>query len=483
MVYQITYKKKVYTGLKLIGSGAYAEVYTTNSKKYALKVLWYKTHLEDPDGCSLNKSLLIEMTIMKFLRQSSYNMYFYSWKITKNKIILLLPFVRHATKHEYSTSFTPEMKVITIRRLIHAVAELHAYSIAHRDIKMDNFIVASDPNESRLVDYNHSRIFLGNNDYYLDDANYSICTRHMRAPELIDKKKVSAERVFSSDIYSLGIMIIALCCKNINTLVNVFREHGFKPLGINNGIHKGIIDDCEPALKELVLEINDRVIMIAPSKRTTLQELAELVATMTKTEPFPAEIFKKKVIPAPMNEIYSPCEKEKLALINLSDANFNNDEILASIIGHEHPLNYMFLTVDTTEIKKVFSVFAKTLESTPKRKQFGKFINETCLSSFAIDYASYELEAAGIKLNKELLLEQIYAFKCDVRYNLPESICAYTILASQYPDQTWPQTEFGKNEVSRFVALLEEHYSVSIKNNENIIMPTLCAIINGVCHY
>lgn len=150
------------------------------------------------------------------------------------------------------------------KQISQALAEIHAKSWLHRDLRLKN-ILLDDKGNAILSDFGQA---VRNNFKYTRIDPCQIINFY--APELIIKG-INARTTEASEVYSLGLILWEILTRNypFGTSKNLDLIKIKKSLQ-----HEKIPDSCPPGLKKIILACWDN----DPEKRPTAQEVANLCA-------------------------------------------------------------------------------------------------------------------------------------------------------------------------------------------------------------
>ena len=114
----------------------------------------------------------------------------------------------------HATRESDESKLTIIVNIVHALKFLHSLGIAHRDLKLDNFMYNSDTKEIKLLDYGMACSIQPDFDSRIKECGRSIGgTPGYLCPELVqaylDKRYDDINNIdrMKCDIFSLGVLI------------------------------------------------------------------------------------------------------------------------------------------------------------------------------------------------------------------------------------------------------------------------------------
>lgn len=267
---------------KLLGRGAYSEVWLANDEKIggaqvALKIFAPATGLDD-DGLDMfarEFSLVIGVSDTNILKPLHYDSF-------ERMPYLVLPYCKNGSvKKNIGKMSEPEAWKL-ISDVAKGLQTLHSMTppIIHQDIKPDNIMV-SDNGHYMITDFGvsthlHStlRKSIGSD---FDNGG----TRAYMAPERFSRHKTP---VMASDVYSLGATIFELLS-------------GDTPFGEEGGLlQKGGADipELEGNYSSVLKETLDKCLTLNPWERPSTDELIEI--SKEKTESV-SNVFSRKTKP------------------------------------------------------------------------------------------------------------------------------------------------------------------------------------------
>ena len=111
----------------------------------------------------------------------------------------------------YDLFFSQEDIVKTFHTLTTAIEYMHNKHIAHRDIKPEN-ILSDGEGSLRIADIGGA-VLVANEDTTFLQENSEFGTFQYKSPETLNpNENIKKEQYFSSDIWSLGVLMAELCC-------------------------------------------------------------------------------------------------------------------------------------------------------------------------------------------------------------------------------------------------------------------------------
>ncbi len=221
----ITFSSKEFKILKILGSGAYGEIYQIEDpegNKYALK----KIKLINGNQ-TIRFDMLREPNFLKYCENENLvNLYEVSF-INKNQIALLMEYcdcdlIQFIERFKSNHLIYNEKTIKKISyQIIKGVEILHSNLLFHRDLKPQNILFCDESSNSQIkvVDFGIGKIFdpsltnlqseINNseNNHKLKKMDSTIGTMYFFSPEVI--KGSYSEKC---DIWSLGIILYFMLC-------------------------------------------------------------------------------------------------------------------------------------------------------------------------------------------------------------------------------------------------------------------------------
>lgn len=190
------YKK--YTKIQIISK-------TNNSKIYIVKDNNNKQFILKKISC-MNKSLINnEIKCLKCLQNNIHVNNFINYEYNYFKFYLILEYIHGKTLAQYLDNNPTENDIITIiNKLVIIFKEIQKCNIIHRDIKLENIMIAN--NSLKVIDFGYS-IIVKNIDTFM--TNEPCGTLPYMCPEMIQYQFYSS----SCDSWSLGVLFYVLLTK------------------------------------------------------------------------------------------------------------------------------------------------------------------------------------------------------------------------------------------------------------------------------
>jgi serine/threonine-protein kinase len=164
----------------------------------------------------------------------------YSWGGQDTQLYFVAEYVRGhdlKTKMKLRNIWPPEEAASLIASVAEALAQAHAQSIVHRDVKPQNIVIADD-GSVKLLDFGvaHAR---GEGMRTLTKTGMVLGTPEYMSPEQFEGKKVEPP----SDVYALGVILYQLLTRDppfsgnrMEIAIRILTESVSPPRLIRNGI-------------------------------------------------------------------------------------------------------------------------------------------------------------------------------------------------------------------------------------------------------
>ena len=190
----------VYQKLKLIGEGAFGEVWKVRhkvlGKEYAMKIIEKNPHCK-------TKQIINEINILKQLDHPNI-LKILDFHLTDDKFYIITDFCSEGELFQEikrRNQFSEAETAFIIHQLLSAIRYCHKMRVIHRDIKPENIMVMGKENNGylhvKLIDFGTAKIFEeGNMQKGLVGSSYYI------APEVIKGKYDQL-----CDIWSIGVIM------------------------------------------------------------------------------------------------------------------------------------------------------------------------------------------------------------------------------------------------------------------------------------
>eukprot|EP00928_Gymnodinium_smaydae_P084364 TRINITY_DN6763_c0_g1_i1.p1 TRINITY_DN6763_c0_g1~~TRINITY_DN6763_c0_g1_i1.p1 ORF type:complete len:427 (+),score=60.05 TRINITY_DN6763_c0_g1_i1:206-1486(+) len=171
-----------------------------------------------------------------------------------------------------------------MRKMAAAVADIHSLELAHRDINLDNFVLADQQQEDvRIIDFGFAEDL---NAISEQDKHVRVGAPLTRAPECWNENRPSTE----ADVWSLGLTFLHMIFAKFPCDKKCFEywrtRDGFRKeahLGLATYIlqNKGVtISDYSPDLLNLL----DGMIVFKPEERLTMEVVKEKLSDLQKLQ-------------------------------------------------------------------------------------------------------------------------------------------------------------------------------------------------------
>ncbi|KAJ3363811.1 Protein kinase [Allomyces javanicus] len=245
---------------KTLGQGAYGKVkrgvHMTTGEEVAIKIIEKSTLRQPKEIARVQR----EIRYLKLIHHP-HIVKVHDVHETKDQIFIVMEQVSGGELFEYIVS---ERRVresearVFYRQLLSAMHYCHASAIVHRDLKPENLLL--DANKSlRIIDFGLSTMFQPNSllETFCGSPFYA-------APEMIAGRRYEGPEV---DVWSLGVILFALVCGHL-PFVNENVKELYKEIAAAKYT-------CPPHLSTEVMHLIQRMIVVDPKKRATLQEVLD----------------------------------------------------------------------------------------------------------------------------------------------------------------------------------------------------------------
>jgi len=196
------------SGCVKLGEGVTANVYKIQHKKtgteYALKVIKLM-RVTDPEK---REMLLREIPVLKTLDHPGIIKIVEVFRMM-NTIYIVMELCSGGELFDYAldqpaSKFSEQRAQSLAKKMLGSLRYIHSKNIAHRDLKLENFIMTSKDADAgiKLIDFGFSRQYLEAN----SSTGELVGTPYYIAPEVLAQKYAGS----SSDMWSFGVVIFML---------------------------------------------------------------------------------------------------------------------------------------------------------------------------------------------------------------------------------------------------------------------------------
>lgn len=257
--------KQIYSFDIEVGSGSGGTVHKAHyikdpSKVYAIKTVKYKSLSSEEYKCFLDELDLVKELDCYFIAS------FFECYQTENESYIVLEYCEGGDLVTFVEKSRVGLDEALARKWFYqaasAVSHLHRFGIAHRDIKLDNFLITGkDPWKSdvKLIDFGFAK------KYTKSQFRSRLGTPYYVAPEILDK---SPKYSFECDNWSLGVMLYMM-------LFATIPFNGRNNAGIFESIKTKEINYSDKIFSKLskpVIDLMKGLLTKDPAKRMTVQE-------------------------------------------------------------------------------------------------------------------------------------------------------------------------------------------------------------------
>ena len=258
--------EKIYIKKKLLGSGAFGEVWLVHHKDldrdFAMKIIKKRKNKSNEE-----KEILNEIEILK--------------KLDHPKILKIIDFYSKIKKYYIITEYCPEGELFNeiikvgrfdegqtafiINQILKAISYCHRNNIIHRDIKPENIMITKREKNGclqvKLIDFGTAKIFEKG-----QAENRYVGSSYYMAPEVLKRKYDE-----KCDLWSIGVIFYILLTGRPPFDGNDDEE-------ILKNVEKGVYDKTSypfPSLSALAKDLIDKLLQYEPAKRISAEEALE----------------------------------------------------------------------------------------------------------------------------------------------------------------------------------------------------------------
>ena len=295
--------EKIYIKKKLLGSGAFGEVWLVRHKDlerdFAMKIIKKRKNKSNEE-----KEILNEIEILK--------------KLDHPKILKIIDFYSKVKKYYIITEYCPEGELFNeiikkgrfdegqtafiINQILKAICYCHRNQIIHRDIKPENIMITKREKNGclqvKLIDFGTAKIFEKG-----QSENRYVGSSYYMAPEVLKRKYDE-----KCDLWSIGVILYILLTGRPPFDGNDDEE-------ILKNVEIGVYDKTSypfPSLSSYAKDLINKLLQYDPKKRISAEEALE-------HQWFKTAEFKKK---DKVNAI--PHELAKQLITNMTKYKSNN---------------------------------------------------------------------------------------------------------------------------------------------------------------
>ena len=144
---------------------------------------------------------------------------FHETYVTHEKAHLIMEYLPNGSLDKHLGIISRNLHIKFLTQAISAINFVHKYSIIHRDIKYENFIVNLKEKNIKLIDFGLSKV-----NFPTETSNESCGTVSYSAPEIIEEIPYNT----SIDIWSFGVMLYLFQFNQLPTQTKAFNRQILK---------------------------------------------------------------------------------------------------------------------------------------------------------------------------------------------------------------------------------------------------------------
>jgi len=257
---------QLYKRLKLLGEGSFGKAFLVESLKdhlfYVIKQMDL-TRMSEAE----KKEMIREAKILEALIHPNIICFREVYRTKKGKLCIVMDYAeggdlaKKITEMQRKNALFSESQILDwFTQICLALKHVHDRKILHRDLKNQNIFITKD-NTIKLGDFGIARILSNTR----EKAKTMVGTPYYLSPEIIENKPYN----FSSDIWSLGVVLYELC-----TLKPPFNAENLKYLALK--IIKGIYNPIPAQYSKDMRKLIEVLLKKDVNQRPTVNEILSI---------------------------------------------------------------------------------------------------------------------------------------------------------------------------------------------------------------
>ncbi|EGR30764.1 protein kinase domain protein [Ichthyophthirius multifiliis] len=301
---------EVYETIKLIGSGAFGQVYMVRhmreDKLYVIKKI--KTR----DMCQKDReNTENEVRLLQKLRHSNIVAYKDSYMDREQYLNIVMIHCEGGDMHNkiqnQKGKHFPENQILDwLAQMALALYYLHDKKILHRDLKTQNIFLKHG--RVRLGDFGIAKVLDSTRDF----ANTCIGTPYYMSPELFKYKPYS----YKSDVWAFGCVLYEMC-----NLRHAFDAQSLNGLAVK--IMKGSYPPINSSYSWGLRDLIGKMLQLVPNNRPSIIEILNKPFVKKRVFQYMCEIFSGQYpevcLPNDIDDIYQDSLKDQAYKLNLME--------------------------------------------------------------------------------------------------------------------------------------------------------------------
>jgi len=257
-------KPERYIKIRLLGEGSFGKAYLVRAETANELCV-----IKEIDIASMTaeeqKETLKEAKILESLSHPNIVRFREVYKTKKGNLCIVMDYadggdLLQKIKNTHGKYLPEKMILDWFTQIALAIKHIHDRKIIHRDLKSQNIFLTSK-NFVQLGDFGIAKVL----SHTMDKANTVVGTPYYLSPEIIEGKPYS----FSSDIWSLGVILYEMC-----TLKPPFNASSLQALGMKiiKGVYPSIPAHYSTELKKLIAQC----LTVDSTKRPSINKILSI---------------------------------------------------------------------------------------------------------------------------------------------------------------------------------------------------------------
>lgn len=280
-------EQQLYKRLRLLGEGSFGKAFLVESLKTRELLVLKQMDLSRMSS-SEKAQIIRESKILEAMKHPNIINFREVYRTKRGKLCIVMDFAENGdlsariAESKRKNALLPEKQVLDwFTQICLALKHVHDRKILHRDLKCSNIFLTKD-NTIKLGDFGIARVLSNTR----EKAKTMVGTPYYLSPEIIENKPYD----FSSDIWSLGVVLYELCA-----LKPPFLAESLKYLALK--IVKGSFPALPASFSKDLRELVGDLLRTERNKRPTINEILSISRFFAFSQLFPRNAHNRQENP------------------------------------------------------------------------------------------------------------------------------------------------------------------------------------------